>query len=51
MSENISNNLTNQGPNPDTKTPLEGYEELVFLKNITSSPNMHAAFSKWWYMH
>lgn len=38
MSKMSSKNLTNQGPNPNTKTLLEGYEDLVFLKNIISSP-------------
>jgi virginiamycin A acetyltransferase len=38
-----SGNLTNlRGPNLNTKTPLEGYEDLVFLKNIISSPNIQA---------
>jgi virginiamycin A acetyltransferase len=35
-------NLANNGPNPNNKTPLEGYEDLVFLKNIISSPNIQA---------
>ncbi|HJK86167.1 MAG TPA: CatB-related O-acetyltransferase [Candidatus Megaira endosymbiont of Nemacystus decipiens] len=41
MSKNNSKNLANKGPNPNTKTPLDGYEDLVFLKNIISSPNIH----------
>ena len=32
MSKNSSKNLANKGPNPNTKTPLEGYEDLVFFK-------------------
>ena len=31
MSKNSSKNLANKGPNPNTKTPLEGYEDLVFF--------------------
>ena len=42
MSKSSSKNLANNGPSPNTKTPLEGYEDLVFLKNIISSPNIHA---------
>lgn len=42
MSKNNSKNLANKGPNPNTKTPLDGYEDLVFLKNIISSPNINA---------
>ena len=30
----------NKGPNPHTKTPLEGYEDLVFLKHCVSAPNI-----------
>lgn len=29
------------GPNPKTKYPIEGYEGLVFLKNIVTTPNIH----------
>ena len=42
MSKNSSKNSVIDGPHPNTKTPLEGYEDLVFLKNIITSPNIHA---------
>lgn len=42
MSKNSSKNSVNNGPNPNTKIPLDGYEDLVFLKNIITSPNIHA---------
>ena len=29
------------GPNPNIKTPIDGYDELVFLKNIIQAPNIH----------
>ena len=41
MTKNSSKNLANKGPNPNSKTPLEGYEDLVFLKNVISSPSIH----------
>jgi virginiamycin A acetyltransferase len=28
------------GPEPDVKTPIEGVEQVVFLKNIVKSPNI-----------
>jgi virginiamycin A acetyltransferase len=28
------------GPDPDLKTPIEGVEQVVFLKNIIKSPNI-----------
>jgi len=40
MSKNSSKNLANKGPNLHSKTPLEGYEDLVFLKNIISSKHL-----------
>ena len=38
MTKNRSKNLANKGPNPNTNKPLDGYEDLVFLKNIRCQP-------------
>ena len=38
----IFKDSTNKWPGPNIKTLLEGYEDLVFLKNIISAPNIEA---------
>lgn len=34
-------NSSPNGPNPHSKIPLDGYDDLVFLKNIISAPNIY----------
>lgn len=48
MNRNNLKNLAHNGPSPNTKTSLEGYKDLVFLKNIISSPNIQTGDYTLW---
>ena len=37
----VFKNPSKNGPNPNILAPLDGYDELIFLKNIISAPNIH----------